>query len=94
MILGVDSILWLVDHEWIELAIILTSLIIGSIAFYNGYLRHRQHFIPILFASGFLLIVNGESVVQEWLGVSLSVFGAAVIGYAHLQNLRWKQSRA
>lgn len=94
MILGVDSVLWLVDQEWIEVTIILSSLIIGSIAFYNGYLQHKQHFIPILFVAGFLLIVNGESVVQEWLGITLSVIGAAIIAYAHLQNLSWRKISA
>ena len=94
MVFGVNSILWAIDQEWVELAIIVTSLTIGSISFILGYRRHKQHFVPVLFVAGFLLIVNGESVGQEWLGITLSVVGASIIAYAHLQNLNWKRTLA
>ena len=94
ILLGIDSILWAVDQEWVELTIIISSLLIGSTAFFRGYIKHKQHFIPVLFVAGFLLIVNGEAVAQKWLGIVLSVIGAAIIAYAHIQNLRWKHSSA
>ncbi|MEO1654856.1 MAG: hypothetical protein AAFU64_15015, partial [Bacteroidota bacterium] len=56
-----------------------------------GFLQHKQHFIPVLFVAGFLLIVNGESVGSLWLAAVLSVSGAAIIAYAHVQNLKWKR---
>ncbi len=90
-VFGVNSLLLAIDHEWLERVIILASLFIGLIAFMQGFFRHRQHFIPVLFTAGFLLLVNGESVQHTWLSAGLSVAGAAVIIYAHYQNLKWKQ---
>lgn len=91
LILGTDSLLLMIDQEWLELLIIITSFIIGSISFMQGFFQHRQHFIPILFCAGFLLIVNGESVKSTWVTVGLSIAGASIIAYAHYQNLRWKK---
>lgn len=91
IILGFDTALRFFDQEWVELMIITTAFIIGMISFLGGFMKHRQHFIPVLFVAGFLLIVNGESVLNEWTSVSLSVAGALVIGYAHFQNLRWRR---
>ena len=81
-----ESALQWVEQEWIEQLIIGASVVIGLVAFGGGYLRHRQHFVPVLFVAGILLIVNGESVSQEWLGLALSVFGASIIIYAHYNN--------
>ncbi len=91
IILGFDSILWMVDNEWVEMAILLASLLIGGIAFFRGYLLHRQRFIPLLFVAGFLLIANGESVAPEWLGILVAVFGASLIAIAHFQNLKYRR---
>ena len=91
LILGLESILKVVDNEWVEVSILLSSLFIGLIAFLSGLVKHRQHFIPVLFVAGFLLIVNGEAVESEWLSVTLAVTGAAIISYAHFQNLKWRR---
>lgn len=91
IILGFDSILWLIDNEWVELGILLASLLIGGIAFFRGYLLHRQRFIPLLFVVGFLLIANGESIAPEWLGILVAVIGATLIAFAHFQNLKWRR---
>jgi len=91
LIFGLDSSLRFIDQEWIEMTLILSALIIGLVSFLGGFLAHRQHFIPVLFISGFLLLVNGESVADTLISVILSVAGAAVILYAHTQNLRWKR---
>lgn len=87
-IFGIDSILILVDQEWLELSIIALSLVIGLVAFLRGFLRHKQHFIPVLFVSGFLLIINGEAVEPLFLKAFLSVVGASIIAYAHYHNLK------
>ena len=91
LIMGIDSILLLIDQEWIELTIIGISFVIGLIAFIGGYLQHKQHFVPVLFIAGFLLLINGESVVHTGVSITLSVTGALVILYAHVQNLKWKR---
>lgn len=91
VILGFDSVLWMIDNEWVEMGILFASLLIGSIAFFRGYLLHRQRFIPLLFAIGFLLIANGESVAPEWLGILVAIFGATLIAIAHFQNLKWRR---
>lgn len=91
LIFGFDTLLIAFDQEWIEWIIIASALVIGLLSFIGGFLRHRQHFVPVLFVAGFLLIINGESVAHSWLSVSLSIAGALVIAYAHLQNLKWKR---
>ena len=91
LILGLDSLLLVLDQEWVELTIILLALIIGVSAFGRGFARHRQHFVPVLFIAGFLLLVNGESVENTWLKVGLSVAGAMVVAYAHYHNFLLKK---
>ena len=94
IILGLDSILWITELEWVEILILTFSFTIGIVAFFGGYRIHKQHFVPILFSAGFLLLVNGEAVGQEWLGLGLSLAGAAVIAYAHYQNMILKLKTA
>ena len=91
MVLGADSLLWFLEMEWLEHLIIICSLLIGLLSFVGGYLKHGQHFIPVLFVAGFLLLISGEAVTSTWFAVLLSVVGASVIIYAHIQNLKWKQ---
>ncbi len=88
---GFDTALRLVEQEWMELTIIAFALIIGITSFLGGYLSHRQHFVPVLFVAGFLLLLNGEAVGEDWVSLSLSLSGALVIIYAHFQNLRLKR---
>ena len=88
---GLDTLLRVLDQEWIEWTIIFSALVIGVVSFLGGYLTHRQHFVPVLFVAGFLLIVNGESVAHAWVSVGLSVSGAVVIAYAHIQNLKLRR---
>lgn len=91
LVIGFDSVLSLVDQEWIEWTIIIVALFIGLGAFLSGYLAHRKHFVPTLFVAGFLLIINGESVVNQWVSLALSLSGAALVLYAHVQNLKYKR---
>ena len=93
-ILGFDSMLRIVDQEWMELMIVVFALLIGIVSFTRGFLKHRQHFIPVLFIAGFLLLINSESVEPVWLSIGLSVAGASLITYAHFQNLRWRRYAA
>ena len=86
LILGMDTMFWWTENEAVELTLIGLSLVIGLISFIGGYIKHRQHFVPVLFLAGLLLIINGESVGKEWLGLLLSVFGAGIIMYAHFNN--------
>ncbi|MFT7057380.1 MAG: putative membrane protein [Roseivirga sp.] len=90
-IFGIDSLLRALDNEWIERGLISISLIIGCISFLQGYISHKQHSVPILFLAGFLLLVNGESIKTAWLSIVLSVTGALIICYAHMQNLIWRR---
>ncbi|MDN3204442.1 MerC domain-containing protein [Algoriphagus sediminis] len=90
MILGFEVMIKSIDQEWIETAIILSSLIIGGVSFMWGFWLHKKHYVPILFFAGFLLILNGESVANERIGLFLTLAGAGVIIYSHLQNMYWK----
>lgn len=91
LILGMDSMLMWVGQESSELILIGFSLVFGLLSAAGGYIRHKQHFIPVLFVAGFLLLVNGESVGHAWVSLYLSISGALLIAYAHVQNLKWKR---
>lgn len=91
LLFGFDFVHRLIDQEWIEWTIIGLALVVGMVAFIGGFIAHRQHFVPVLFVAGFLLLINGESVAQTWSSASLSIAGALVIIYAHVQNLKWKR---
>ncbi|MEM7297266.1 MAG: MerC domain-containing protein [Bacteroidota bacterium] len=90
LLFGLDAVLIVVDQEWIELLIIILTFAIGVTSFLSGFITHKQHFIPVLFVAGFLLIVNGEAVSHLWVSLLLSVAGAIIIIYAHVQNLKWR----
>ncbi len=87
---GFDAALRIIDQPWVEWMIIVFALFVGVVSFLGGFLTHRQHFIPVLFLAGFMLLINGESVVNEVLSLILSVGGGLVIIYAHVQNLKWR----
>lgn len=91
LVFGFDSMLRLIEKEWIEWVIIAIALLIGVVSFLGGYLVHRKDYIPILFIAGFLLIISGESISNEWLSLTLSVSGASLIIYSHFKNLMFKQ---
>jgi len=86
-----DTLLRLINQEWVEWVIIAAGLLIGLASFSGGYFKHKQHYVPVLFLAGFLLIINGETVASEAMAVILPVSGAGVVIYAHLQNLVLKQ---
>jgi hypothetical protein len=92
VIFGFDAFYLMIDQEWIELTIIGLSLFLGLFAFIGGFVKHRQHFIPVLFIAGFLLVLNGEGLANEQMGLALSLLGASIIVYAHFQNLKWKRN--
>lgn len=91
LILGMDTMLWWTENEAVELTLIGLALGIGLISFVGGYLRHKQHFVPVLFLAGILLIINGESVAVEWQGILLSSLGAAITIYAHFNNYKLRR---
>ncbi|MGB3467268.1 MAG: MerC domain-containing protein [Cyclobacteriaceae bacterium] len=91
LLFGFDVVHRIIDQEWVEWMIIAGALGIGILSFLGGFIAHRQHFIPVLFVAGFLLLINGESVGHAVISLSLSVSGALVIVYAHVQNLKWKR---
>ncbi len=90
LLFGFDATLRFIDQEWIEWLIVALALIIGVISFLGGFIVHKQHYILVLFASGFLLLLNGESISQPWISILISIIGALIISYAHLENLKWK----
>ena len=91
LIFGMDTMLWWTENELVELSLIGLAVAIGLVSFVGGYRRHKQLFVPVLFIAGLLLIINGESVAQEWLGTLLSVLGAIIIIYAHFNNAQLRR---
>lgn len=91
LLFGFDTVHRVIDQKWIEWMIIAIALTIGIASFLGGFIAHKQHFIAVLFVAGFLLLVNGESVGHAGISLGLSISGALVIAYAHVQNLKWKR---
>ena len=88
---GADSIVRLVYSESIERALLYTTLIVALLALVQGFIKHKQHYVPILFATGCLLISMGESLSNPNQKLMIPVLGASVIIYAHVQNHQLKQ---
>ena len=86
MVAGAESLLFFIDSEWMEWALLLSALVIGLFAFISGVIKHKKHFFLVLFIAGFLLLITGESVEGMWLGSLISAGGALVIIYAHYFN--------
>ncbi|MFA0964872.1 MerC domain-containing protein [Roseivirga sp. BDSF3-8] len=57
---GFDAVQRMVDSEWIEWTIIAFALLVGVFSVLSGFISHRQHFIPVLFVAGFLLLINAS----------------------------------
>ncbi len=90
-VFGLDATLWWIDQEWIEWSMIGLTLIIGLVSFLGGYRLHKQHFVPVLFLAGLLLMINGEHVGHEWIGITLSCIGASIVIYAHVHNYQLRR---
>ncbi len=91
LLFGMDVVLRSINQEWVEWTIIGLALVIGIVSFLGGFITHRQHYVPVLYVAGFLLLVNGEAVVTTWVSLTLTIAGSMVIAYAHVQNLKWKR---
>ncbi|MEH0152987.1 MerC domain-containing protein [Limibacter armeniacum] len=77
------------DHIWIEYSIILASFIIASYALIHGYYKHHQKPLAMtVVVVGFILIVTGHFLQDEWKEIMLTSSGGVVIAIAHLLN--WK----
>jgi 4-amino-4-deoxy-L-arabinose transferase-like glycosyltransferase len=92
LLVGVDSVLRFTQQEWIEWVIIALALLIGIASFAAGYVKHKKHYVVVLFLAGFLLIINGEMLESTVMATVLPVAGSVVIVYAHVQNLHLKKA--
>ncbi len=91
LIFGSTSTGMLLEIEWLETLILSLAAIIGAVTFTTGYIRHKKSFVPILFISGLMLLINGEMISFTWLATIVTLLGSFVIIYAHYENV--KQSR-
>ncbi len=77
------------NDPWIEYVIILTSFFIASYALLHGYRRHHKKPLALIIVTvGFLLILIGHLLDDEWIEIILTSCGGATIAIAHLIN--WK----
>jgi hypothetical protein len=93
LVFGMDSLIAYVENPIIEILLLLPIVAIGFFSFYKGFLHHRQHFLPVLFLSGFILLWCSESIENEMLTVAVSVMGGCIIVYAHYFNMILNRSK-
>ena len=88
-LLGVE----LLENKHVELGFILTSLIIGSFALYNGYKKHHQKIIPLfVFVAGITLLFVANFLLEEKEETIVKMAGATTIIIAHVLN--WQSCRS
>ncbi|WP_422359203.1 MerC domain-containing protein [Reichenbachiella sp.] len=80
------------NNPWIEVALILFSLIIAFYALIIGYRRcHHRPLALIIVTLGFALLLFGHTSSSEWFEITFSTLGAIAIASAHFVN--WKHIR-
>lgn len=89
---GALSILSFMTHPLIEPVVLTLSFIIAISSLIPSYLRHHRSFLPVLLlAVGFVGIITGRLVEEEWMEVAATATGAFIIAFAHLKN--WKMMK-
>lgn len=87
-LLGVE----LLENEKVELGFILFSLVVGSVALYNGYKKHHRKKLPLaLFIMGMSLLFFANFYLEEGAETLVKMLGAATIIWAHVRN--WQGCR-
>lgn len=87
-LLGVE----LLENERLELGFILFSLVVGSVALYNGYTKHHGRKLPLtLFIIGISLLFFANFFLEGGMEISIKMTGAAAIISAHIIN--WRSCR-
>lgn len=80
-------------NEWMEIFIIVISLILGIWSLTTSFKKTHYNILPIsLFVTGFALIVMGHFLNIDFLEPILIPFGGFTIALAHLINLRLLKS--
>lgn len=83
-LLGVE----LLENEKVELGFILFSLVVGSVALYNGYKKHHHKKPLALFITGISLLLFANFFLEESTETIVKMAGAATIILAHVLNWR------
>jgi len=77
----------LLENKHVELGFILTSLIIGCFALYNGYKKHHHRKLPLLlFIVGISLLLFGNFLLEDSQETIVKIIGALVIVSSHILN--------
>ena len=83
----------LLENKYVELGFILTSLIIGSFALYNGYKKHHHKIVPLfIFISGIAILLVANFLLEDNVETIVKIAGATSIIIAHLLN--WQSCRS
>lgn len=91
VLVGAESFIQFAYTELVEKLLLGTALIIALLAFVPGYLKHKEHYILVLFLAGFVLLFIGEELPSAFSQLAVPAVGAGVIVYAHIQNYRLKK---
>ncbi|WP_083730001.1 MerC domain-containing protein [[Flexibacter] sp. ATCC 35208] len=76
------------DNIYIETTTILISMSAGSWALFNGYKKHHNTVLIILFVTGLILMIAGNLVPSQYTDILCKLAGSLLIIIAHLKNVK------
>ncbi|MEP6712077.1 MAG: MerC domain-containing protein [Ferruginibacter sp.] len=77
----------LLENEHVEFGFILTSLVIGCFALYNGYKKHHHKALPLfVFVGGIALLLTANFLLVDKAETIVKMVGAIAIIIAHILN--------
>jgi len=77
----------LLENKQVELGFILSSLIIGCFALYNGYKKHHHSALPLLvFVTGVTILLFANFFLMDNAETIIKISGASIIITSHMLN--------
>ncbi|WPQ60422.1 MerC domain-containing protein [Chitinophaga sancti] len=76
------------DNIYLETITILISMSAGSLALFNGYKKHHNAVLIILFVTGLILMIAGNLVPSEYADILCKLEGSLLVIIAHLKNVK------
>ncbi len=87
---GVGGLVTGLDTEWTHLLLLAIVVPVSGVAFFGGWLRHRQPLVLVLGATGVALLALAAFVLHTHFGktadVVVTTFGGALLIVAHWHN--------
>jgi hypothetical protein len=81
----------LLENKWLEIVLIIVSVVVGGYSFLHGYRHHHGRKLPaVMFAVGFICLVINQITRENYLFLLIPVAATMMI-MAHYLNLRFRK---